>query len=114
MAQEYTITANNNIQLFRDVSFKSAAKTYQFDFSPWAEANNTVTSVTWETKTGNAGITGQALSSNIATALITFSEPGGNLIKLTADTGTEIYVVYLDVFAKDPEQPTTNDYGFCL
>ena len=112
MAENFTITAENNRKIFRDTAFKGEAKTYSFNLSPWAEENSTVTTATWSIETGNASVSGQALTSNVASALVTFGEEGGNLIKVTADSGTEIYIIYLDVLVKDPKRQT-DDYGLC-
>lgn len=110
MSKDYVITANNNQEIFRDKVFKGDARTYQFDLSPWAEANNTITGVTWTVEVGQAAISGETLNSNVASALITFSESGGNLIKAVCATGTETYVIWLDVLAKDLKLPD-DDYG---
>ena len=111
MATEFFITANNNPQIFRDVAFKDAVKTYSFDFSAWAEDNHAVTSVTWTVKAGSATVAGQALASSVATAQVTFGSEGGTLLQIKAVTGTETYVSYLDILAKDPNATTDNDYG---
>ena len=113
MATEFVITAEDNPEIFRDNAFKSGATTYSFDFSPWAEDNNTVTTATWTLEAGQATISGEALSSNVATALVTFSQSGGALIKLVASSSSEIYVTWLDVLAKDPKALTHRDYGLC-
>lgn len=108
---DFTITAQNNIQPFTDIAYKGAAKTYSFDFNPWAEDNHDVTSVTWDVQSGQAAISGQALVANVASALVTFAEEGGNLIKITATTSAEKYVVYLDVPVKDLLLATELDGG---
>lgn len=113
MAQEFVITSIKNPQPLKDVAYKGDARTYSFDFAPWAEENHTVTSVAWEVVSGQAVVSGAALTGAVATALLTFSQEGGNLIKITATTSVEKYVVYLDVLAKDLLLPTTRDYGVC-
>lgn len=110
---DYVITANNNQGIHKDRAYKDSVVTYQFDFSPWAEDNNSVSTVTWTSKSGQASISGEALASNVATAQVTFSEAGGNLIQVKADTGTEIYTAHLDILVKDPSRLATNDYGLC-
>lgn len=112
MATEFVITAENNPQVFKDVGFKDGAITYSFDFSPWAEENHNVTSVTWTVKSGTAAVSGQALTSNVATALVTFSDAGRSLIQVKAATSAETYVAYLDLLSKDPSIPVgSSDYG---
>ena len=114
MASEFTLTAENNPEIFRDVAMKDGKKTYSFDFGPWAEDNHDITAVTWTVKAGQAAVSGQALTSNVATALVTFSQSGGSLIQVKAETASnEVYVAYLDVMAKDPEAAYNNDYGMC-
>lgn len=112
MAKEFVVTSENNPDIFRDLDFKGGAKTYSLDFSQWAQENNTVTSATWTTESGQAAISGQALSNNVATALVTFSESGGSLIKIIADSGTEKFVTFIDVVSKDPNR-IVEDYGLC-
>lgn len=110
MGTTFHITSENTPQAFQDVGFKDGATSYSFDLSQWAEDNGTVTTVTWTVKSGSATISGEALASNVATALITFGQSGSNLIQIKASTGSKIYIGYLDVLAKDP-QGGTYDYG---
>ena len=113
MATEFVITADNNQEIYKDVTMKDGAKTYSFDFSPWAEDNNTVTTVTWTVKSGQAAVSGQALASNVATALVTFSQAGKSLIQIKGASATETQIAYLDVIAKDPSAKYVDDYGLC-
>lgn len=108
----FYITTENNNEIFRDVTFKDSALTYTFDFSPWAEENGTITTVTWTVKSGQATVSGTGLTNNVATGVITFSQAGGSLIQIKATNGTETYVAHLDVLAKDPQRGT-DDYGVC-
>lgn len=111
MATDFVITAENNPQIFRDVSFKDAAVQYSFDFSPWADDNAALTSAAWTVKAGTATVSGAALASNVATALVTFGSAGSSLIQIkgvTTSNGT--YVAYLDVIARDILD-ATSDYG---
>lgn len=106
MARDYFITARNNPDVFRDVQKKGGVETYTFDASAWAEDNNTITTATWSVEKGNATISGQALASNVASAQVSFPEAGGSLIKLLLDTGTELFVVHVDVIARNIFQAT--------
>ena len=101
MATDFTITSENNPQLFRDTTSKGDAVSYSFDFTPWEEDNNTITSATWTVEVGQAVISNETLTSGILTALITTSESGGSLIKLVATTGTQIKSIWLDILAQD-------------
>jgi len=107
---DYVITAQNNPQILQNYGFKDGIYTYSLDFSPWAEDNNTVTTVTWTTKSGQAAISGEALAANVASAQVSLPNEGGNLIQVKAETGAETYIVYLDILAKDPQR-ITDDYG---
>lgn len=114
MSTKFVISSENNVQKFHDVTFKGGAVKYSFDFSPWADDNATVTAVTWTVKAGSATISGDALASNVATALVTFGNVGSTLIQVKATTTSNgIYVAYLDVLAKDP-QTGTSDYGLTI
>ena len=106
----YVITTENNPQIFKDANNKGAAIAYSFDFSPWSEDNSAITTATWTIKSGQAAITNETLSSNVASALITLDEIGSTLIEVKADTGTEIYVTFLDILARDQNR-IVNDYG---
>ena len=110
--QSYVITATRNRQIERMLAFEDGAEAVEFDFSPWADDNGNVSAVTWTLKSGQAAISGQALTSNVASALITTSEQGASLIQIKATAGSNIYVTHLEVRAKDPEYPS-QDYGMC-
>lgn len=109
---KFVVRANDPVQIRHKLAFKDEAETVEVDFSPWAEDNGTVSSVTWTTKSGQAAISGQTLVGNVATALITTSEAGGSFITLAAVGDTDTKVINLDVLAKDPHR-RFNDYGLC-
>lgn len=109
---EYFITAENNTGIFHDVQYKDGAQTYTIDFSPWAEENGSVTTATWTLKAGDAAISGESLTSSVATALVTFSNSGRNLIQIKGANGTETFIAHIDILVKDP-QLNADDYGFC-
>lgn len=107
------IKATNNNLVFKDVVSVDDAKTYQIDFSAWADDNHNISSVVWSTESGDAAISGEALSSNVASALITFGSVGKNLIKVKGTTASsEVYVVWIEILAKDPTLDFVDDYGF--
>ena len=110
MATEFFITSRNNPRKFIDTAFKGAAVQYTFDLTQWSEENGDITSATWTVVDGQAAVSGASETANVCTALVTFSEAGGNLIKVSATTGSEIYVAYLDVLACDPLE-ANSDYG---
>ena len=110
MTKTYTITARQNPNSFQDQFNVNGKRSYAFDFSPWVEDNNTVTSVTWSVKTGSAVITNKALSSDKATAQIEATTEGRSIIEILADTGAEKYSAYLDLYARDPNKGYFRDY----
>lgn len=110
--QTYNVTARRSRQTERLLAFKGGAEAVEFDFSAWADDNGTVTAVTWTLKSGQAAISGQTLTSNVASALITTSEQGASLVQIVATAGSNKYVANLEIRAKDPEYPS-QDYGLC-
>lgn len=96
------------------VMMKNEADTIRFDFSAWAEDNAALTTVTWSVEAGDAAVSGSALSSSVASSLVTVSNPGRSLIKLTATDGTRTKIVFLDILCKDPNQRAQDDYGFAV
>lgn len=110
MSTKYKISARSRKNKFVDnVSFKDAV-TYEIDFSAWEEDNNTITSVTWTVDYGQVSVSNESLSSGVASALLTFTEQGRNLVSVLADTGTEKKQIWLEIYAKDYEYEP-NDYG---
>lgn len=107
MATDFVITAKNNPQILRDVGMKDGATVYSLDFTPWQDDNGTITAVTWTVIAGSATVSSAALTSGVATALVTFGSEGGTLIQIKATTASSgIYIAYLDVLAKDPNSAT--------
>lgn len=111
MSKKYTVRANENRRALASVVSIGDSETFELDFSPWADDNTDLTSVTWVSKYGNGSISGEALSSNVATALVVFNQVGKNLIEVKAKTGTETKVIFIDVMVKDPSVECLNDYG---
>jgi len=89
-------------------------KKYQIDFSPWAEDHANITNVTWTVKSGQATVSSQALSSNIASAIITFTQHGRSIIEVKAETGSEVKTIWFDLFTHDPSKIYVYDYGIGL
>jgi len=104
MTRKYHITAEENPNVFKDQFNINGKRSYSLDFSPWAEDNNTLTSVTWTVKTGQASVTSEALSSNVVTANIEATQEGRSIIEILADTGTEKYSAYLNLYVRDPNR----------
>lgn len=83
-----------------------------FDFSPWADDNGAITSATWSIVSGSATISGEALSGNVASALITTASAGPTLVKILAVGATHTKRINFRVFAKDPQNWPVWDYGY--
>jgi len=93
------------------LQFKGDIKALSVDFSSWADDNAAVTSATWSVESGQASIGTEALASNIASCLVTTSESGWSMIKLTVTDGTHTQAIYIKCRAKDPQTVTSDDYG---
>lgn len=109
----YIVTANRRHQVKRMISFKGQARTVTVDFSPWADDYGTVSAVTAEVKSGTAAISGESLASNVKTLVVTTSDTGGSMIKLSATAGNNIETVYIYVYTKDPDS-VEDDYGIVV
>lgn len=108
----HVVNRRQNVR--RRLRLKGEAETLRVDFSPWQEdVNQTINSVTWEVVSGNATISNQALSSNIASALVTTTDTGHSLIKVTADTSQDDAVEYIELLAKEPNVNLEPDYWRC-
>lgn len=108
----FHVTPTRRERVHERVMFKGGAETIQFDYSPWAEDNGTVTGVTVTVESGEAGVSNESLTSNVHSMLVTTNQEGWSLLKLVATDGTNKDVQYLEVSAKDPERQIS-DYGRC-
>ena len=109
---EYYLRDNDRQDVRQTSVMKGDVLPVSIDAAPWAEDNGAVTGATWSVESGNAAISGEALASNIASAVLTTSESGPSLIKVLLAGATHTKRFNLRVYAKDPEQ-RSNDYGFC-
>lgn len=110
MSTNFYVTSKGRPDLFRDNISKGDAVTYSIDFTPWQEANSNISSVTWTVESGNAAVSGQSLTSGVASALITFADSGRSLISILATTATQKKKTWLEVRAIDREVYAA-DYG---
>jgi|NOAtaT_7_FD_contig_21_9941515_length_616_multi_6_in_0_out_0_2 hypothetical protein len=101
MSTSFVVAAKINPLKFSDTAAEGDATTYEIDFRPWQADNSTITSVTWEVKFGEAGISNQTLTSGVASALISFSKAGLCLIAITAITASEKKKVFIEVETRD-------------
>ena len=110
---DYIRANNRRTQLRQMLTFKGGTETVTIDYSPWSDSNGNVTAVTASLESGQASIGNEPLASNVKTMTITTAEQGPSMIKLSATAGNNVDVMYLYVFAKDP-QNYTEDYGICM
>lgn len=115
MTERFFVTSKNNPQKFRDNALKGEAKTYSVDLSQWVEENHAINGTpVWSVVSGNASISGAAITNSVASALITFSDSGGVLIKIQSDTAaTEKKTSYIEILVRDPTSAMVDDYGLC-
>lgn len=110
MSTTFVVSAKNNPALYQLNVSKGDAEPVSVDFSPWEEDNATITSATWTLETGSAAISGTSLTNAVASALITFSDSGKNIISVLATTATAKKKVWLEFLAKEQQLPA-DDYG---
>lgn len=111
-ANKFTIKAFHTNKIFQDNVSIDQAKSYTIDLTAWAEENNNITTATWSNENGTASISNESLTSNIISALITFTNSETNLIKVVLNTGTQTLVLWIKILVDDPERNITNDYNF--
>ena len=93
--------------------FKGEAFVYTVDFSVFAGRFSTsVSSVTWTVDSGTGTISGEALASNVASALVTTGDTGCAMIKLVATMAdNQIDIHFFKVDVNDPKcTPNVNRY----
>ena len=110
-----TITASDQSTIENIPQSIGEAFTYTIEWGVIAETlGTTVSSVAWTVDSGDAAISGEALSSNDASALITTATTSTALIKVVATmTDGQIDTQYFRVKVYDPKGKTTNDYCGC-
>lgn len=110
MTTRFYVPAKEAKTLHKDNVSKGDAETYEIDFTAWQEDNTTISSVTWTVESGSVSISGQTLTSGVASALLTFSHEGKQLVTVLADTGTEKKKIWLEIYATD-RTIYDGDYG---
>ncbi len=81
------------------------AKIYSVDGTAVAAQKSTsVSTADWSVESGSAAVSGEALSSNVATALITTANEGCSVIKIkSALADGQIINTYLKINTKEPD-----------
>lgn len=110
----YYVTSERRLEpIFREMP-EGEAETIRFDLTPWEEDNGTVTTATWTVKSGQASVSGAALTSSIASALVTASQSGKSRIEVSFTDGTETTVRNIFIIAREPTLYRTIDYGLVI
>ena len=110
----FIVTANRRKQIFKLLSFKGMTETVTVDYSPWADDNGAVTSVTVSVESGQATVANESIASNVKSMTIACSQEGASMLKLTSGgAGNPVDIQYIYVYCKDPTA-ITDDYGLCL
>lgn len=113
MATTFSLTAKTRFDMYEDVASIGDAIRYQFDCTAWQEDNANITSATWTVEYGQAAISGQAVSSGVVSALVTFSQAGKSLISILLSTASgEKKKIWLLVLAKDKTEFRSGNDGY--
>lgn len=110
MTTNFVVTAKLPTDRIYDVVSKGDTVKYQFDFTPWQEDNDTISSISWTVESGQAAVSNQTFLSGVSTALLAFPEDGRSFITVLATTPTVKKKLWLVVEAKDV-MLFTDDYG---
>ena len=105
------VTANRAKLIHNFVMMEGDAEKFILDYTSWADDNAAVTTVTATVKTGQASISGESLASSVKNMIVTTSESGKALIKVSATDGTHTNVIFIKLLIKDPEIAFNEDYG---
>lgn len=111
MSTKFTVPAKAKRNKFQDEVSKNDALTYEIDFTAWQEDNSTITAVTWTVEGGSVGVSGEALTDGVASALLTFTDEGKCLVSVKATTAVEVKQIWLEIKARDYELIMT-DYNY--
>ena len=111
---DFYLGSKTRQQIRQVLQFKGDAKALSVDCSPWKDDNGTVSTATWSVESGSASISSEALTSNVASCLLTTSSPGTSMIKLVVTDGTHSEAIYIKCKCKDPQTAfdVATDYGF--
>jgi hypothetical protein len=111
MANSFVVRDNDRVGIRRMTTIKGAVEPIAFDFSPWAEDQGNVTSATWSVIVGKATLSSKALSSNVASAVLSTPEPGETVIQILGIGATHTKPVRIRVYTRDESTPIS-DYGW--
>lgn len=99
-------------QIRQVLRMKGDIKKISVDCNSWKDDNGTVTTATWTVESGTVSIGTEALSSNVASMILTTSTAGKSMIKLVITDGTHSEALYIRIVTKDPNiVSNVPDYG---
>ena len=110
MSTDFTVTTKTRLDAFKDKVSIGDIATYEFDCTPWQDDNSTITGATWTVESGSASISGQAVSSGIVSAQVSFTQAERVLISILLTTATEKKKLWLEIICRDYQLPI-DDYG---
>lgn len=109
--KNFTLLTKTKTDKFSDIVSIGDILEYQFDCSPWADDNETVTAATWTVENGTVGISSESVSSNHVSATLTFNQAGKALVSILIQTAGGLQKkMWLDIRIKDEQYPA-DDYG---
>lgn len=107
----YYIRANDRLQMRAMKAVKGQTQPVVVDFSAIADDIGALTGATWTVQSGNATISGESLTSNVASANITTADAGDSMIEVKGTNATYAEPIRIRVLAKDPHSVMAWDYG---
>lgn len=97
----YHVTDGENQTIFKLETYKGAKETITISYTGWAVDGGDITAVTWAVLQGKAVVSDVGLNTNVTSAQITTDNAGPSLIKIVVVAGSNTYVQYLEVIAKN-------------
>ena len=110
MSVDFTLATKTKVDSFKDSASIGDVVKYNIDCTPWQDDNSIITSASWTNQgSGNAGIASQSLVAGVISALVSFTQAGGNLIKIVLTTATQTKTIWLDIDVKDLSRDCAGD-----
>lgn len=111
MTVSFTLTTKTRVDTFVDSASIGDVTKYSFDCSPWAEDNEAITSAVWTIESGEASVSGQAIASNVLSAVLSLSTSGKVLVSVLLSTaGGLAKKLWLEINVRD-KKVDSGDYG---
>ncbi len=100
-------------RLLRDAMREDDAATFTVDANAEAvRLGTSVSTAAWTTESGNAAVSGAALASNVATALITVPDEEDTVVKVKVTMADgQIRHQFIQITVRDPNSKNTDIWG---